>query len=64
MNRLVDTETYGCYNIHGIAESVGYKSTSNFISAFKKVTGMTPSLYKKMAMEEKNRSDLKISKED
>jgi AraC-like DNA-binding protein len=58
MNRLVDTDTYGNYNIHGIAESVGYKSTSNFISAFKKVTGMPPSLYKKMAMEEKNRSDL------
>jgi AraC-like DNA-binding protein len=64
MNRLVDTETYGYYNIHGIAESVGYKSTSNFISAFKKVTGMTPSLYKKMAMEEKNRIDLKIRKEE
>ena len=58
MNRLVDTEKYGNYNIHGIAESVGYKSTSNFISVFKKVTGMTPSLYKKMAMEEKIRSDL------
>jgi len=62
MNRLVDTETYGNYNIHGIAESVGYKSISNFISAFKKVTGMTPSLYKKMAMEEKSRTDLKIRK--
>jgi AraC-like DNA-binding protein len=52
MKRLTETGKYDNYNIQGIAESVGYKSSSNFISAFKKVTGMTPSLYQKMAKEE------------
>lgn len=53
MKRLMDKGKYDNYNIQGIAESVGYKSSSNFIAAFKKVTGMTPSLYQKMAKEEK-----------
>jgi len=51
--RLMDTENYGNYTIQGIAESVGYKSCTNFISAFKKFTGITPSLYQKMSKEEK-----------
>ncbi len=49
MKRILDTEHYGNYSIHGIAESVGFKSDSNFISAFKRVTGMPPSLYQKMS---------------
>ena len=48
MKRMMDTGQYGAYSMQGIAESVGYKSASNFIAAFKKVTGMTPSLYQKM----------------
>lgn len=48
MKRMMDTGRYGAYSMQGIAESVGYKSASNFIAAFKKVTGMTPSLYQKM----------------
>lgn len=49
MKRMMDNENYGNYSIQGISESVGYKSASNFISAFKKMTGMTPSLYQKIS---------------
>lgn len=28
-----------------VAESVGFKSYSSFVSVFRKVTGITPSLY-------------------
>jgi len=49
MRRLADADAYGNYTIKAIAESVGYKSQSNFIAAFKKYTGITPSLYSKMA---------------
>lgn len=48
MKRMMDNGRYRAYSMQGIAESVGYKSASNFIAAFKKVTGMTPSLYQKM----------------
>ncbi len=58
MKRLMDTDNFGNYSIQGIAESVGYKSASNFVLAFKKVTGMTPSLYKKMTKEKNNRINL------
>lgn len=36
MKRMMDNEHYGNYSIQGISESVGYKSASNFIAAFKK----------------------------
>lgn len=49
MKRMMDTGNYGNYSIQGISESVGYKSASNFISSFRKVTGMTPSLYQKLS---------------
>ncbi|MBC8591991.1 tetratricopeptide repeat protein [Oscillospiraceae bacterium N12] len=47
--RLMDTNRYGNYTIKAIAESVGYKSPTNFISAFKNITGITPSVYQKIA---------------
>lgn len=46
--RLLDTENYGNITIQYLAESVGFMSTSAFNMAFKKFTGMTPSLYQKM----------------
>lgn len=49
--RLLDTETYGNYTIQWIAESVGIKSKSTFVAAFKKVTGLTPSVYIKLSKE-------------
>jgi len=53
--RLMD-EKYVNNTIQSIAESVGYKSSTNFILAFKKGTGITPSLYQKMAQTDKRRS--------
>lgn len=47
--RLSDVEHYGQLTINAIAESVGYRSQSAFISIFKKITGITPSKYQKIA---------------
>jgi len=48
--RLLDTETWGNYTIQAIIQSAGYKSQSNFNQLFKKHTGVTPSMYHKMAL--------------
>lgn len=50
--RLMDTINYGNFTIQAIAESVGYKSPSVFINAFKKITGIPPSIYQKMAKDQ------------
>lgn len=55
--RLME-EKYTNYTIQSISESVGYKSCTNFILAFKKVTGMTPSLYQKIAKNKKRSSEI------
>lgn len=54
---LSDTERYGNLTIYGVASSVGYNSNTAFVNAFRKVTGMTPSTYKKVAKEEKRSKD-------
>lgn len=51
---LVDTEKYGNLTIASIAERVGYKSPASFHLAFKKVYGMTPAVYIKLAREKEN----------
>ena len=38
--------------IKGIAESVGFKSPTTFINVFKKMVGLTPSMYQNMAKNE------------
>lgn len=48
--RITDKEHYGNYTIQGIAESVGIKSASSFIASFKRLTGVTPSIYQKMIL--------------
>ncbi len=50
--RLMDTEGYGSYSIEGIANSLGYKSRSNFASVFKDIVGLTPSAFQKMHREQ------------
>lgn len=50
MIRLLDAEVYGSYTIKAIAESVGYRSQTNFIVVFKKITGLPPSVYQKLAL--------------
>lgn len=53
MMRMNDIENYGNYTIKAIAESVGYKSQSNFINVFTKQTGIKPSVFQKISKEEK-----------
>ncbi len=46
--RLTDREHYGNMTIQAIYEELGYNSAASFIQAFKKVNGMTPSVYQKL----------------
>lgn len=50
--RLTDFDAYGLMTNETIAEGLGYKSRSHFIRTFKKVTGLTPSQYQKIARKE------------
>lgn len=50
--RLTDHKNFGHLTIQSISESVGFRSSSNFITTFRKVTGLTPSVYVKMAKTE------------
>ncbi len=47
--RLGDTEKYGHLTIEAISSSVGFKSRTNFVAIFKRVTGLTPSEYQRTA---------------
>jgi YesN/AraC family two-component response regulator len=49
--RLTDTEHYGNMTIQAIYEEVGYRNAVNFIRVFKKVMGMTPSVYQRLSQE-------------
>lgn len=44
--RMSDTDGYGSYTLNAIAESVGFKSYTTFVELFRKIVGITPSLYK------------------
>lgn len=50
--RLADNEHYGSFTIEAIGTECGFKSRSNFVAVFKKVTGLTPSNYRQLALEE------------
>ena len=50
--RMGDIEHYGNYTIEAISESVGFKSRSTFVTSFKRITGLTPSQYQRLAREE------------
>lgn len=52
-HKLTDTEHYGRYTMQAIYEEVGYTNSVSFIRAFKKVYGMLPSEYRKLAAREK-----------
>lgn len=45
--RINDEDHYGHLTIEAIGQSLGFKSNSNFVSNFKKITGLTPSAYRK-----------------
>lgn len=57
--RLADTNQFGNYTIKAIAESVGYKSHATFVNAFRNITGIMPSMFQKMAMEENSVTEKK-----
>lgn len=48
--RLSDrTGKYANYTVKAIAQSLGFKSNTNFNALFKELTGITPSMYQEMA---------------
>ena len=49
--RMGDVNQYGNFTIEAISESVGFKSRSTFVTSFKRITGLTPSQYQRMARE-------------
>lgn len=49
---------YGHLSLQGIAESVGFKSRTTFIAAFKQFVGMLPSAYRKIAIDKSRTSSL------
>ncbi len=56
MVRINDLDNFGNLTIKAISESVGYKSQSNFITVFTKITGVKPSIYLRMAQEKAEKS--------
>lgn len=49
---LGNDKEYGHISLQGVAETVGFKSRTTFIAAFKQFVGMLPSAYRKIAMED------------
>lgn len=54
MRRIGEESSYGNLTIEGLANSVGIKSRTTFITSFKRVTGLTPSEYIKIEKSTKN----------
>lgn len=54
--RLADTEGFGQYSMNGIGESVGFRAGATFTTVFKKITGITPSVYQKLTRENRNKA--------
>lgn len=54
--RLLDKKNYGHYTMEAIANSVGIKSKSTFVAAFKKSTGLTPSVFLKLSKEQEKKA--------
>ncbi len=52
--RMLDGGEYAMYTIEAIANSVGFRSRSTFVGAFKQFTGLTPSEFKKRAQSGNN----------
>lgn len=55
--RISEGTQYDNFTIEGIANSVGFKSRTAFINAFKREVGLTPSQYIKMAVAERGKED-------
>lgn len=46
--RLIDKENFGHLTIKAIHQELGFRTTTSFVAAFRKVMGMTPSEYKRL----------------
>lgn len=46
--RLIDKDNFGHLTIKAIHQELGFRTTTSFVAAFRKVMGMTPSEYKKL----------------
>lgn len=55
-HRLADREHYGNYTTKAIGESLGFSSHASFINVFRNATGLTPSQYQKMSLEERRQA--------
>ncbi|MBD5357791.1 MAG: helix-turn-helix transcriptional regulator [Bacteroides sp.] len=55
--RLDGENKYAMLTIKAIGQSVGYKSHSSFVRAFKQIVGMNPSDYQKIAQKNKNQQE-------
>lgn len=51
--RMTDYEHYGQFSTEAMGQEVGFKSRTNFIASFKKVTGLTPAQYLKQLQDSK-----------
>ena len=49
-HKLADRDQYGNYTMQAIYQEVGYRNAVSFIRAFKKIYGMTPSEYQRIAL--------------
>ena len=47
--RIADREHYGNYTLDAISKSVGFRSRTTFLKAFKTFTGLSPSEFLRMA---------------
>lgn len=56
--RFLDFDKYGNMTIEAIVAELGFRSRTTFSNTFKKVTGLSPSEFQRMAREEKNSSGL------
>lgn len=53
--RINDVERYGNLTLDAISKSVGFRARSSFFTAFKNVTGLTPSEFQKIARSERGK---------
>lgn len=58
--RINDPGKYGQYTLETISTSVGFKSRSTFLTAFKRVTGLLPSEYLKIAKAKNSQSEKRL----
>lgn len=55
--RIADNEHYGRLTLEAISKSVGFRARSSFFSAFKSITGLTPSEFQKIALEKAKKTN-------